>query len=284
MISNNLKISVVCENTVGEATGISGEWGLSMLIEKDGWRVLFDTGEKGYLVDNARAMGVDLTLIDALVLSHGHYDHTGGLQSFLRVRGRVPVWVHPDFFSLHYAAAPRDHYIGVPYRRELLESMGADFTFSEHATEIRPGLWLSGTVPKKTDFEPGDSRLYAMEGGHKTIDAFRDDMSLYCVTDEGLVIILGCAHAGLVNIVQHAREVTGIEKVYGIIGGTHLGPAADRQKIQTISFLHQLDLGFLAANHCTGLPMAARLAGEFGRVFHFAPAGSVFNLPVGERP
>ncbi|HUW63178.1 MAG TPA: MBL fold metallo-hydrolase [Spirochaetia bacterium] len=121
-----------------------------------------------------------------------------------------------------------------------------------------------------------------MEWGRKIYDPFHDDMSLYYVTSEGLLIILGCAHAGLVNIVGHARKVTGQQKIYGIIGGTHLGPVADRQKEATINFLHQLDLRFLAANHCTGLPVAARLAAEFGPVFHFAPAGSVFNLPVAE--
>jgi len=150
---------VLCENSVGVTAGVSGEWGLSLLVEKDDWRVLFDTGERGYLRDNAKALGVDLTSVDALVLSHGHYDHTGGLPVFLRARGRLPVWAHQDLFSLHYASWPRDEYIGVPYRRELLESLGADFVFVQDPAEVRPGLWVSGTVARETDFEEGDDRL-----------------------------------------------------------------------------------------------------------------------------
>ncbi len=281
MGGHGVKITVLCENTVGTLAGVPGEWGLAMLVEMDDWRILFDTGAKGYLVDNARALEVDLTSVDALVLSHGHFDHTGGLAAFLRARGRLPVWAHADLFSLHYAALPADHYIGVPYRRELLESLGADFVFTRDPAEIRPGLWVSGRVPRETDFEKGDERLYALEWGRKVRDPFQNDMSIYCVTPDGLLIILGCAHAGLVNIVGHARKVTGVERVYGIIGGTHLGPVDDRQKEETISFLHRLDLCFLAANHCTGLPVAARLAAEFAPVFRFAPAGSVFSLGEG---
>jgi len=274
-----LRITVLCENTVGTMKSASGEWGLAMLLEQDGWRLLFDTGEKGYLADNARALGVDLAGVDGLVLSHGHYDHTGGLVPFLRARGRVPVWAHPDVFSLHWASLPADHYIGVAHRRELLESLGADFVFVEEAVEIKDGLWVSGTVPRETDFEKGDDRLYVPREGNRIPDPLHDDMSLYLATPEGLVIVVGCAHAGLVNIVRHARRVTGLLRVHGIIGGTHLGAVDDRQREETIGFLHSLDLPFLAANHCTGLPVAARLAAEFGPAFHFAPVGSVFDLP-----
>ncbi|OAT80771.1 MBL fold metallo-hydrolase [Desulfotomaculum copahuensis] len=275
-----IKISVLCENTVGSMAGISGEWGLSMLVETKDAKILFDTGERGHLADNAPALGVDLQTVDALVLSHGHYDHTGGLPAFLRLRGPVPVYAHPDLFASHYSLLQREHYIGVPFRRELLESMGADFIWVRQAQEIKPGLWISGTVPRTTDFEKGDGRLYMKRDGQKLPDPFADDMSLFCATPAGLLIILGCAHAGVVNIVEHARQVTGIDYVYGIIGGTHLGPASAEQQEATIDYLQKLNLRFLAANHCTGLPVMAKLAAAFGSVFHFAPAGSVFELPV----
>ncbi|MBC7324229.1 MAG: MBL fold metallo-hydrolase [Moorella sp. (in: Bacteria)] len=277
-----VKITVISENTVGAPTGLVGEWGLAMLVDSGGKKILFDTGERGKLLNNAAALGVKLEEVDALVMSHGHYDHTGGLRAFLRTRGRLPVYAHPDLFALHYGALPREHYIGVPFCREELASLGAEFIFLREPEEIAPGLWVSGEVPRKTDFEVGDSRLFCLENGSKKTDPFHDDMSLYCLTPEGLVIILGCAHAGVVNIVEHARQVTGEKRVYGVIGGTHLGPVPAAQREATINYLKELGLTFLAANHCTGLPVIAQLAAIFGPRFHFAPAGASFSLPLKE--
>ena len=146
-----------------------------------------------------------------------------------------------------------------------------------------PGIWVSGEVPRETTFEQTDNRLYCLENGKKiSPDPLADDLSLYCVIPEGLVIILGCAHAGLVNIIQHARKITGVSRIYGIIGGTHLGPAPVAQLEATIAYLQDLDLQLLSANHCTGLPVISRLASLFGPRFRFGPAGSVFTLPLQE--
>lgn len=278
-----LKITVLSENTVGVSLGLTGEWGLAQLVETAGMKILFDTGGQGCLLANAVTLGVDLKSIDALVMSHGHYDHTGGMRAFLRLRGRLPVFAHPDFFNSHYSNIDKPHYIGVPFCKEELESSGAEFIFTREPREIAPGAWISGEVPRKTDFEKGDSRLFCLENGiNKVPDPLHDDMSLYCVTPKGLVIILGCAHAGLANIVEHARKVTGVNQVYGIIGGTHLWPMTVAQQEATITFLQGLNLQLLAPNHCTGQPMMARLAGMFGSCFRFAPAGASFNLPISD--
>lgn len=273
-----LKITVLSENTVG-SLGLAGEWGLSMLLETAGNKILFDTGERGGLLGNAAILGVDLKSVDALIMSHGHYDHSGGMQAFLRLRGRLPVYVHPDFFASHYGNPEKPRYAGVPFCKEELTSSGAEFIFTREPMEIVPGVWISGEIPRRTDFEEVDSKLFCLEDGNRVPDALHDDMSLYCAMPEGLVIILGCAHAGLVNIIKHAQEVTGMDKVYGIIGGTHLGPAPVEQQEATINFLNSLNLQFLAPNHCTGQPLMARLAGIFGERFNFAPTGSSFTLP-----
>lgn len=280
MSTTGLKITVLSENTVGVPLGLAGEWGLALLVETPEAKILFDTGEQGFAVANAAVLGVDLSTVDALVLSHGHYDHTGGLKSFLRLRGRIPVHAHPDVFALHYVSLAQERYIGIPFRRVELESLGADFVFVSEPKEIAPGLWVSGQVPRRTSFEKGDARLFCLENGTRKADPFNDDMSLYAVTPKGLMIILGCAHAGMVNIVEHAREVTGVEKVYGILGGTHLGPVEESQRQATVDYLQRLGLQFLAANHCTGLPVIATLAQLFGPRFRYAPAGFVFELPL----
>ncbi len=276
-----LKVTVVCENTVGIPKNLVGEWGLSLHLEINGRKILFDTGEQGNLPANATALGLDLKQVEALVLSHGHYDHTGGLRAFLRCRGSLPVYAHPALFAPHYAEGPR--YIGIPFCRKELESLGADFVLAGEPREVLPGIWVSGEVPRETTFEQTDNRLYCLENGKKiSPDPLADDLSLYCVIPEGLVIILGCAHAGLVNIIQHARKITGVSRIYGIIGGTHLGPAPVAQLEATIAYLQDLDLQLLSANHCTGLPVISRLASLFGPRFRFGPAGSVFTLPLQE--
>jgi len=275
-----VRITVLSENTVGIPAGVVGEWGLALLVETAGRAILFDTGSRGHAVDNAKVLGADLSAVEALVMSHGHFDHAGGMQAFLRWRGRLPVYAHPDFFAAHYSSGPSDKYVGVPFERGELVAAGADFVFTAQPREVLPGIWLSGEVPRRTAFEVGDGRLFTYRDREKVPDPFADDLSLYCVTPKGLLVILGCAHAGVVNIVRHGQEVTGQTQVYGILGGTHLGTVPAAQQENTIAYLQSLSLQFLAANHCTGLPMMARLAGLFGPVFRFAPAGAGFALPL----
>ncbi|MDD3654658.1 MAG: MBL fold metallo-hydrolase [Desulfotomaculaceae bacterium] len=276
-----LKLAVLSENTVAMPGGI-GEWGLSILIEVNGRKILFDTGERGNLLGNSRVMGIDLKAVEALVLSHGHYDHTGGIKSFLQYRGELPVYAHPDLFAYHCHTPDKPQYIGIPYSKEELEILGAKFVFSREPLEISPGVFISGEVPRKTAFERVGESLFCLENGRRiSPDPFHDDMSLFCVTPEGLFIVLGCAHAGLVNIVEHAREVTGESRVFGIIGGTHLGPASLEQQESTINYLKELDLRFLGANHCTGLAVISRLASIFGPRFRFCPAGGSYIFQTG---
>lgn len=272
-----LKVTVLVENTVGVPLGLLSEWGLSMFLDFGDERILFDTGEQGNLIQNAQILGHDLRQVDRVVLSHGHYDHSGGLLKFLQYRGRVPVHAHSDLFAGHYGRGLNgqgDKYIGVPFRPEQMVSAGADFHWHREPVELRPGLWLSGEIPRVTLFERGDDRLVEHKEGQAVQDVILDDFSLFYVTDHGLVILLGCAHAGLVNIVEHAKQVTGVGRVRAIIGGTHLGPASLDQQKQTIDYLRGLNLACLAPNHCTGLGMMSKLATEFPGVFTWAAAGT----------
>ncbi|OLN33081.1 MBL fold metallo-hydrolase [Desulfosporosinus metallidurans] len=276
-----LKVTILVENTVGVPLGLLSEWGLSMLLDFGDERILFDTGEQGNLMSNAQILGHDLRQVDRLILSHGHYDHTGGLLKFLQYRGRIPVYAHPDLFIGHYGRGfngQGDKYNGVPFCSEQLESAGAEFHWHRDPVELSPGLWLSGEIPRESAFEQVDDRLVEIKEGKVVPDTIPDDFSLFYVTDQGLVILLGCAHSGLVNIVEHAKRVTGEDRVRAIIGGTHLGPAAPDQQKQTIEYLRGLDLSCLAPNHCTGLGMLSKLAAEFPGEFAWASAGNTLEF------
>lgn len=275
-----LKATVLVENTVGVMTGAVAEWGLSILLDFGDEIILFDTGEQGNIVKNARALGFDLNLVDKLVLSHGHYDHTGGLMEFLKSKGPVPIYAHPDLFIAHSLSdgQTEQRYIGVPFRQEQLESAGANFIWQPKPIKIRPDLWLSGEIPRNTDFERVDERLLIKDGLQFTRDLVPDDFSLFYESDKGLVIFFGCAHAGLVNIIEYAKKLTGITKVHGIVGGTHLGPADPQQKEKTIAYLKTLDFEVIAPNHCTGLPMASRIAAEFPDRFKWASIGTTLEF------
>ncbi|MEW6769906.1 MAG: MBL fold metallo-hydrolase [Bacillota bacterium] len=274
-----MRVTVLVENTVGRPMRLLGEHGLSLWVEYEGHRLLFDTGHRGAVVTNAVCLGVDLRAAEAVVLSHGHCDHTGGLRDVLEFIGRrIPVYGHPDIFSGHRVTSPTDRYVGIPFSREELEDAGAEFVWVREPRELFPGLWLSGEVPRRTSFEKGDARMYVYRETERVPDPLADDLSLYAVTPAGLVVLLGCAHAGVANIVEHARKVTGIPKVTAVLGGTHLAPVDSAQLADTVSYLKELGLDLLAANHCTGLPVAARLAEVFGECFRFASTGETFTF------
>ena len=274
-----MKVVVLIENSVGVLipTSLVGEHGLSLWIKYKGHNILFDTGQTGKVVENAMRLGVDLKKTDAIVLSHGHYDHTGGLKEVLEfIKKPINIYAHKDVFSLHYAF--EDHYVGIPFRKETLEGLGANFKWIKEPLEIFPNIWVSGEVPRKTTFEKIDPRLYVKKDDQKLPDPILDDMSLFIKTDKGLVIIFGCAHSGVVNITEYAKEVTKEKRIYGIIGGTHLSSASGDQIEETLIYLSKLNFSILVANHCTGLKVASKLKEIFGDKFRFGTTGEIITI------
>jgi 7,8-dihydropterin-6-yl-methyl-4-(beta-D-ribofuranosyl)aminobenzene 5'-phosphate synthase len=271
-----VKATIVCENCVFNQPGVVAEHGLSIFMETDCGNYLLDTGQGKGVVNNALVLGLDLKTIKAIIISHHHWDHTGGLGPVLDRKGAVDIYAHPDFFKESYKIeGERVRYIGVPYPRPLLEGKGAMFKFSDEFRQIEPGMWLTGEVPRRTDYERGDKNQVVKFKGGYVKDDLRDDQSVVIETEKGLFVVLGCCHSGIINTLSYIVEKMGQRHIYAVIGGTHLGPVSDEQKEKSIDALKAFDIERLGVSHCTGLKTASRLAGEFGDRFFFCNVGTV---------
>lgn len=275
-----IKITTLAENTA--EMGYLAEWGLSMFIEADGVKVLFDTGMGIAAVHNAQLLGIDLGTVDRIVLSHGHRDHTGGLREVLmRMKKEVEIIAHPDIWALKYTRWRKrsEHYSGLPFRRELLENLGARFNLSGKPVRITDRFMTTGEIPMISGYEEIDSGLYDKETGEMLPDELKDDLALVIDAEYGLVVILGCAHHGIINTLKQAQQVTGKELIYAAIGGTHLLNAERARWEKTAADLKAMGVQYLGVSHCTGFEASAYLAQEFGGRFFLNNSGSRWTLP-----
>ena len=275
------RITVLCENTVGALVG-TGEHGFSAFIETEGVTYLFDTGRGFSIVRNALLLRKDLGSVQKIFLSHGHYDHTGGLPDVLSLKGDVDVLAHPDIFLERIHVIKENDreerkFIGLPYHRGYLEFSGARFVLKKEFYEPEKGIFLTGEVPRNTPFEKSDPRLFAKLNGDWVTDQFLDDQSLVVDTPKGLVIIFGCAHSGMINTINHVMEKTGKEKIYALLGGTHLQFLTPEQLEESIDAIKKLGVEHIGVSHCTGMKATIRLAQEFGEGFFYGHVGAVFE-------
>lgn len=273
------RITILCENSVGPISGTLGEHGFAALVEGNNFNLLFDTGQGETLLHNAVRMHKDLHSVNKVVLSHGHHDHTGGLLPLLRNCGPKEVLAHPALFSRRYRVrgGGESVAIGIPYDETYLRGAGAAFSFCEDFREIAAGVFLSGEVPRKALFERGDAGLSCDASGC-TPDSVPDDQSLVIRGEKGLIILLGCCHAGIVNTVAHAIEQTGVSDIHALVGGTHLGFCSANQVEHTIKSLREYGVRKICACHCTGFAASVRLAKEFPGIFHNGQVGYTLEV------
>jgi 7,8-dihydropterin-6-yl-methyl-4-(beta-D-ribofuranosyl)aminobenzene 5'-phosphate synthase len=275
-----IQITTLSENTVA-SMNLLAEWGLSILVDTDGYKILLDTGLSFAAAYNAISLGIDLSRIDKIVFSHGHLDHTGGLLHILKmVKGKVEVIAHPDIWALKYARRPErvEEYIGVPFPKEAAETLGASFNLTKEPVWLSENIVTSGEIPMITEYEKIDPNLYVKEKDELKPDPLWDDQALFLKSEKGLIIILGCAHRGIINTIRYAQKLTGVELVYAVIGGTHLISASQQRMDLTIAELLSSGVQRLGVSHCTGLPASAILAHVFGKAFFFNNAGTRINL------
>jgi 7,8-dihydropterin-6-yl-methyl-4-(beta-D-ribofuranosyl)aminobenzene 5'-phosphate synthase len=274
-----VRLTVVIENTVGRPLPLLGEHGFACLVDCAAGRLLFDTGRGAALLHNLAVLGIDAASIDAVILSHGHDDHSGGLLPLLQQIGPRPVYAHPDIFGERYFVKGNElRSIGMANSRQELEAAGAHFRLFEEFTELADGLWFSGVVPRCNRDEHGDPSLVVPSASGWKADPFADDAAVAVLTGHGLVVLLGCAHAGLTNTVEHFKAQLQETRVCAVIGGTHLGPVAEEQYTATTAYLAAQPAMRIGIGHCTGQARAARLYARFPDRVSFAAAGTIFDF------
>lgn len=278
MRSQPWKMSFLVEDTVHHA-GLGAEHGLAVLVEWENDLVLFDTGQTDLLVSNARKMSVDLSRVSNVALSHGHYDHTGGLPAFLRQAPKATVFAHPLIFNQKFA---REHdgtfrEIGAPFSRNEVEELSSRLCLKKSAQEIVPGVFLSGEIPRKSPFEEDQLDLFVVMGGDKERDAMLDDQALILDAPSGLVVVLGCAHAGVINTLSHVRQMFPERQIAVLAGGMHLAGAPSERVLRTIEGVREFDIPRIAAGHCTGWKPICSLSAAFGERFSRLSVGTVIE-------
>jgi len=273
----HLRLTVLCENVITNLSGI-GEHGFAVYIETDEGEYLFDTGSGIGILYNADTFNKDLKKVKKIMLSHGHYDHTGGLVQVLSRTGEKEIYCHPDVFGEKYAVSEDVRFIGIPHRQVFLESKGALFKFSKEFQEIDKGMFLTGEIERTNDFEVGDARLSLRVGNDFIKDPLWDDQALVFSTKKGIVVLLGCAHAGIINTLHFVSKKLDGDRFYAVVGGTHLGLVGEYQFKKSIEAIKDFKIEKIGFSHCTGIEASFILKKEFGGNSFYASVGTVFEV------
>lgn len=274
-----MKIIALVEDRV-LSPELRAEHGLSLLLERDGESWLFDTGSSGIVVDNARRLGVNLVDIRGVILSHGHYDHTGGLSAVLESTGPKKVYGHPKIFRPRYSLRKKgkSRRIGMLLGRAALERKGADLSLGRDWREIASGVHLSGEIPLAADHVPGEPFLTIRRKLKLQPDLFVDEQFLLVETGGGLVMVNGCCHSGLINSLRHIRSVRPGAKIRAMVGGLHLRSASLRELERIAVALEECEPELIVAGHCTGEAAEKLLAERFGPRFRSLRTGLELEL------
>lgn len=261
-----IKITLVVDNEAPPE--LVAEHGFAAWIDTGNECFLFDTGQGAALIPNAAALGIDLSRARALVLSHGHYDHTGAVRAFLDINPDAPVIYGHDATIGRFSCRPDEQpprQIGMAkeVRQALCQLPAERRIVLDVPRYLRPGIGITGPVPRNSTFEDTGGPFY-LDPDKAQADPITDDLSLWFETSDGLVILTGCCHSGLVNTVRQAQRISGVTRIRGIIGGLHLLNAGPERLDATIAFLHECAPDFLLPCHCTGTQVIERLRSEFG--------------------
>lgn len=276
------EVCILSDNSVKMGSkNIIGEHGFSALITSNKGEVLLDTGQTGkVLINNLEIFKKGI--IREIIISHGHYDHTGGLLALLRkISYSCQIHAHPMIFNRRFKRTKEElKEIGVPFTREEIESIGAKLDLSSNPVIINQWMMTTGTIERTWEFEKSyEAEFYIEIEGKMQPDPFLDDQAaVFSIENKGLVIITGCAHSGLINTIEYVKKLTNSNEVYAIIGGFHLDEVSRERLEKTINHLKEINPKLIIPCHCTGKNAMFELKKEFGDSVMYGEAGLAIKL------
>lgn len=270
-MAKDIRITILIEDTASQPRFFA-EHGLSFWISYADKYILFDTGQSDNLIRNAQLLNVNLAQIDAIVISHGHYDHTGGLASVLKLAANAVIYLHPAALESKFSQKPsRVNMIGMSEStKKSMEDRPLIWTAAP--TQLFPGILVTGQVPRLNDYEDVGGDFFVDENCRRP-DQLLDDQTLLIESAKGVVVVFGCAHAGVVNTLDYISRLTNHPKIYGIIGGMHLLHASPTRIKNTIEALKRYDIQKIVPLHCTGPKATEYISRVFGEKCSRSGAG-----------
>jgi len=276
-----LKITTLIENNPDDKGELFFEHGLSLYIETNGINILFDAGQSDKFIENAKSLGKNLNELDYCILSHGHYDHTGGLEKLSQEVCNFPLLlVGVEFFKPKYKVVESNDYVfnGNSFDEEFLSREQINIKkVSEGITYLAENIMVFHDFTKVTDYEKRNSRFFLKEKDAYVPDDFRDEIALGIITKKGLVIIVGCSHVGIVNILKTISERVNLP-IYAVIGGTHLVEADESRIQKTMDAFKEMNIQLIAVSHCTGDKGIQQISREMKQQFFYNNTGSIIEI------
>jgi 7,8-dihydropterin-6-yl-methyl-4-(beta-D-ribofuranosyl)aminobenzene 5'-phosphate synthase len=271
-------VTILVDNRAA-VPGLIEEHGFAAWVETPETRLLLDTGQGAALMPNASALLIDFGRADALCLSHGHYDHTGGLPDVLAATGDAPVYMHPDALRPRFRPldTPPHKAIGMPAATaRALQAAPGRTRWTDRPTWVGPGLLLTGPIPREV---PSDAGAGFFTDALCTVpDPLADDQALVICTPRGVSVLTGCCHAGIVNTLRHAAKLTGATRLEAVIGGFHLLHASQREMDDALDAFVRYQVSRIIPCHCTGDAAARLIQDRFGPLCGPCGAGQVVLL------
>lgn len=265
-----IRVTTLIENSMGEHLALKNEHGQSFCIETPEHTILFDTGQSDQFIHNAKRLRIDLSKIEFVVLSHGHYDHSGGLLDLVALTKQFELVVGKGFFLEKYAALNGGGYefLGNNFTPEDLSRRALRFSeLTEPLRELVPGVYVLGRFPRLHKDEVINSRFKILKDGAFVDDPFDDEVMVVVDTPRGLIAILGCSHPGMKNMLDAVRSRFK-KDIYAVLGGTHLVEASPESMKASIEYLEQGNFQSIGVSHCTGQKAMNQLSISEKRYFH----------------
>jgi len=275
----SLQVTTLVENTKGEHLALLNEHGISFYIEKDGRKLLFDTGQSDAFLYNADQMKIDLTDLEYVVLSHGHYDHSGGLIHLIEMTSSFNLVMGKGFFNEKFAYRNNSYeFLGNNFNEDFLTDNDINYRFVEDdVTELIPGVYVITNFPRKNENEVINPRFKILKDGKFEQDLFNDEVLVTIDTPKGLVVILGCSHPGMRNMLDAAKSLLS-KPIYAVLGGTHLVEAHGEMFDMSIDYLNNEGIKVVGVSHCTGQQAMEALSAGNDRYFHNRTGSSLYVI------